>query len=376
MPPPDANRTGPARYAPAPMKATLAIAVAVTLVLAACGESDVRPAAVVNGTEIAQQDLADDLDAIESNEDFLAAQERAGRPVRGETSGTFDTAFAASVLNRRIQNLLVHQEVLDRDIDVTDECRDAAREAVLNRLGGDDPDAGEAILDAFPEPFRSSFVVAEADVLALQGDLAGLGCVKEDAAEEFFDDNPDDFAQACLSIINVATQDEADAIAEGLATGGDFAALADANATGGTGPGGDVGCVVRSEFGPALPALTDVVFAAVPGQVVGPVPGGAGFVFAQVREVREPDFDDEATQAQVEEAVAAAAEEAFGVWSQEALTEAEIEVDERYGRWDPATGQLLAPDVPSPSEDTDGPGPEGGDPATGTPAAPPPSQTG
>lgn len=358
------------------VKATLAIVVGVTLLLAACGDSDVRPAAVVNGTEIAQQDLADDLDAIESNEDFLVAQESAGRPVLGETSGTFDRAFAASVLNRRIQNLLVHQEVLDRDIEVTDGCRDAAREAVLNRLGGNDLDAGEAVFDAFPEPFRSSFVVAEADVLALQADLSGVGCVDEDAAEEFFDDNADEFAQVCLSIINVATQDDADAVAADLAAGGDFAALADANATGGTGPGGDVGCVARSEFGPALPDLADMVFAAVPGQVVGPVPGGAGFLFAQVREVREPDFDDEATRAQVEEAIATEAEEAFGAWSQEAATEADIEVDERYGRWDPAMGQLIPPDPPSPSDDTGEVGPDDGAPATGAPGGPPPTQTG
>ncbi len=336
------------------MRRTLAFLSGVALLAGACGGTDLQPAAVVNGAEITQQDVADDLDAIERNEEFLEIQEASGRVVQGERSGTFDAAFAATVLNRRIQNLLVHQEVLDREIEVAGACRDAAREAVLNRLGGNDAEAGEAVLAAFPEPFRSSFVDAEADVAALQADLAGVGCLAEDSAEAYFEENSEQFGRACLAIIAVASQEEADAVASELFSGADFAAVADANTTGNTGPGGDVGCVFRAEFGPALPELAELVFSAQPGQVVGPVQGPAGFLFARVGELQAPDFDDQATRVQAQQAVAGAVEEAFQTWSQEAAASAEVDVDERYGRWDAATGQLVAPEPPAPTQDEGG----------------------
>lgn len=344
------------------MKRILAIVVGVVVAAGACGGGDLRPAATVNGIEISQQDVADDLEAIERNEVFLEAQEGAGVPVRGERSGTFEAAFAASVLNRRIQNLLVHQEVLDRDLEVTEPCREAARDEVLRRLGGSDPGAGEAVFEGFPEPFRSSFVEAEAEVLVLQSDLTAIGCADEDAAEAYFEDNAAQFRQACLSIIAVATQEEADEIADDLAAGSDFATTADdVGAGGGVGPGGDVGCVFRSEVEQGQPELAELVFAAQPGEVVGPVGGQSGFLLTLVRELRAPDFDDDATREQARQAVADTVSEAFRAWDQEAVAAAEVEVDPRYGRWDPTTGQLVPPDPPAPVPDEpDGSGAETG----------------
>jgi hypothetical protein len=68
-----------------------------------------------------------------------------------------------------------------------------------------------------------------------------------------------------------------------------------------------------------------------------------------VREFRQPTYDEVADD--VEPLVVDALNEGFDEWRVTEVGEADVVVDERYGRWDPLTGTI----VPSDSPPTTGP---------------------
>jgi hypothetical protein len=311
---------------------------------AGCSGDD-DAAATVNGTEITHQEVIDTLEAIEGNEDFLAAYEGSGRVVRGSEPGTFDAAFAAEVLNLRINHVLVADEIDERGLDVDDACRQAARRDLAGRLGGGDPDLGETLLDEFPEGFRDYLLDDNANQLVLQADLLGLACVEGDPSRAYFDAHPDELRQACVSIITVPDQAAAEAARAELEAGADFAAVAaarsiDARAA----DGGDQGCVLRQVFEPGLADLGRAVFDAPTGEVGGPVPSPDGVHLFVVRKFRQPTYDEVADD--VAPRVVDALNEAFDEWRVTEVGEADVVVDERYGRWDPLTGTIVPSDPP------------------------------
>jgi hypothetical protein len=314
---------------------------------------DADSAAVVNGTEISHQEVVDTLEAIEGNEDFLAAYEGSGRVVRGSRPGTFDAAFAAEVLNLRINHVLVADEIEERGLDLDDACRQAARRDLAGRLGGGDPDLGETLLDEFPEGFRDYLLEDNANQLVLQADLLGLACVEGDPNRAFFDAHPDELRQACVSIITVPDQATAEVARAELDAGAGFAAVAaarsiDARAA----EGGDQGCVLRHVFEPGLTDLGRAVFDATTGEVGGPVASPDGVHLFLVREFRQPTFDEVADD--VAPLLVDALNEAFDEWRVTAVGEADVVVDERYGRWDPLTGTIVPPDAPPTTGTGDG----------------------
>ncbi|MGH9245652.1 MAG: peptidylprolyl isomerase [Acidimicrobiales bacterium] len=319
------------------------IVVSVALV-AACGD-DTEAAAVVNGTEISHEDVVDTLEAIEGNEQFLAAYEGSGGSVRGSRPGTFDAAFAAEVLNLRINHVLVAGEVADRDLGISDECRRAARRDLNSRLGGGDPDLGEVLFDQFPEEFRTYLREDNTNQLVLQADLVGLPCVGGDAASTYFEEHPEDLRQACVSIITVPDQAAAEAARAEVQAGADFAAVARARSIDAAAAnGGDQGCVFPDIFEPGLSPLGEAVFAASAGQVGGPVESTDAFHLFLVREFVQPAFEDVADDAQAR--LARTVDEAFDAWRLDEVAESDVEVDERYGRWDPLTGTIVPPQEP------------------------------
>ncbi|CAN5149740.1 hypothetical protein BH18ACT4_BH18ACT4_05110 [soil metagenome] len=338
------------------MKRLFAVLACLVLIASACGDDEVRPAAVVNGDEIAQQDVVDDLRALEANDDYVEGVEGSGGAVRGSSAGTFDAAFAAAVLNQRIQELLVHQELVDRELRIDDECRQAARLDLVRGIGNGDPEVGETLLGGFPRAFRDRLVVSQAEVLRLQGDLAGFDCVTAEAVSDYFEDRPEEFRQACVAVITTETEEDAADAAARLTAGTDFATVAtESSIDGGAANGGQLGCVFPSDFEGSAPELGDAVFAATPGQLVGPLQSQVGFHLALVSEFRQATLDE--ARPEIEQRVGQLLEQEFQEWSAAATAEAEVEVDPRYGRWDRATGQIIAPEAPP--SDGDGTDPTG-----------------
>ena len=86
------------------------LAAASVVVLVACGTNAEPYAAKVNGNRVETKDLDRELNAIASNKEYLRSLEEASVPVQGEGKGTFDAAFVARVLTRRIYLELVRPQ--------------------------------------------------------------------------------------------------------------------------------------------------------------------------------------------------------------------------------------------------------------------------
>lgn len=323
--------------------AAAALAVAAVLGLAACGGDSAGPAAVVGGTEISQQDVVDELEAIRSNTTYVQAFEQTGTPVVGQEQDTFNSAFVARQLSIRIQFEIVGNEVDRRGLEADDECRAAARGSLADRLAGFAPDGdGESILGAFPESYQDYLVDRETDLLLLQGDLVGEPCVADDAVATYYEENTEQFEQACANHILLDTPEAAQEVFDLLQAGGDFAALAAERSLdpGSNSAGGELPCVTRGQF---LEEFEEAIFTAEPGELVGPVETAAGFHVIRVRERRTPPLSE--VREQVAQSLAAEAENALNAWFLEQLDVVDVTVDPRYGTWDSTTATIERPPI-------------------------------
>lgn len=316
--------------------------------LAACGDGSTRPAATVNGTEISQQDVVDELEAIRANEGYVQAIEQSGGQVLGEEEDAFNSAFVAEQLAVRIQYAIVGNEVDARGLEADAECRDAARDSLIGRLApasatGD----GEAVLEAFPEEYRDYLVDRETDFLLLQGDLAGQPCVADDAAAAYFEEHPEEFVEACAAHILVATREEADEVVDLLEGGADFAQLAADRSTdtGSAAQGGQLPCVTPGRF---VAAFDEALFDQPLGEIGEPVETEFGFHVIRVDSRETPELEE--IRDQVAQVIATQVQQSFQAWFTEALADAEVEIDPRYGTWNPANASITRPPIESPTD--------------------------
>jgi hypothetical protein len=308
-----------------------ALAVVVVAGLTGCGEdrADTATSAVatVDGTEISNRELVDELEAIEANADYLALLEGQTPVLAGE--GEFDTAFVADTLRLRILYTIVANEVAAREISPSEACRDEGRQALVDQYTQQSGGDGEALLDGFDDAYRQYLVDREADLVALGADLAGTECGAEptdEAIEEYLAANPDLAAER----------------AGLLEAGGDFAALAQERSidTGSGASGGDLGCNPPGQFvEPFAEAITTLPI----GELSEPVQTEFGFHLIEVTERQAPSEDE--LRAQAEAALAQEAGQAFQTWFQEALPAAEVDLDERFGTWDSTSGRITEPSV-------------------------------
>ena len=306
-----------------PFRAIAPVAVLVLAAAAGCGDDEGgRPAATVDGIEITQQDVVDELEAIRGNEAYLE-QIQTRVTVLGEDEGTFDTAFVAQLLGIRIQFAIIEAELEEREVEVDDACREAASEQMVQQAGGDE------VFAAFDDDYREYLVERFAQLVALQSDLAGYPCViedDEDVLEDYFDEHPDAFEpNYCVSIIQVATQAEADEISGQLALGADFDQLAAERSA--TPPTGEPECVPAGSLVSVAPAVVDLQ----EGGISAPVLIQDLLFIFRLDEIQEPTF--ETSRDAVIGAIGQEIDATFNEWFALAVAEAEVEVDPRYGTW-------------------------------------------
>lgn len=337
----------------------VALVGALALGTAACGNDVISPAAAeVNGKDISLETLDDELEAIRGNAeylDFLASQ---GNQVLGDGEGTFSADFVRRVLTRQIYLELVHQEFVKQKLSVGDDELDAVRTDVAQEVGG------PQILEQFDEAYQRTLLRRSAEVSALQQKLASV-TVDDDAVRAFYDENKEQFVQTCsrhilFAIIGddgqVDTEqteaqaadllDQANAAKGRLDGGADFAALAGelskdaSNAS----DGGSLGCQGPGQF---VPEFETAMEALQPGQVSAPVQTQFGYHLIKV-DSREPAaFDDVAEQ--IEQRLQAEASSGFSAFLSEAVTNADVEVNPRFGRFSKDLQQpgVLAPSTPT-----------------------------
>ena len=325
----------------------LVVAPAVLLAASACGPLDAAPAAVVNGEEITEDELRAELDAIRENEGYVQILQQPGDPtqaplqVLGRGAGTFDSEFVARVLGRQILLELIHQEFEERELELSDTDLDSARQQIVAELG-------EQVVEDFPEGYRRTITRRNAEVVKLQQALADVE-VDDAAVEEFYEENRDRFALDCASHILVETREEAVELKAEIDGGASFADVAREHSTDTQSAqnGGSLDCQPKGTF---VPAFSEALDAATPGVVTDPVETDFGFHLILLEERRVQSLEEVAPQ--IRQELLFQARGAFEQFITEAAQEAEVDVNERYGRFDKEagpTGAVIAPTSPSTS---------------------------
>lgn len=332
---------------------SLALVAAAAVVLTACSSLEESPPASVNDAEIDAGRLEDELVVVRESDDYQRLLEQQYEaPVDGTGAGTFDAAFVARLLSVKVYFALVDEKLDDLDIEIVEDDLLAAREELTA------PDASGQV--ALTEESFATFPGWFQRVILRRG--ASIPKLSEALAEPYYDDNPEQFTQACPSHILVSTQQRSptearariDDLARQLAEGADFAALAASESDDPTAAaaGGALGC---GGPGRLVPEFEEVAFELPVGEVSEVVQTDFGFHLILVTERGRVSFDEAGAQAGVI---------AFNDFLRTATEESDIEVNPRYGEWvvaPEATGELAR--VVPPAGPTDPASAEGEAPA-------------
>ena len=328
------------------MKRGVRVCLAALFVVIGTACSTLTPwAAKVNGELIATSDLDRELEAILSNKRYLEQVESANLAggVTGSGQGTFTTAFVGRILTRQIFFELIEQEVERRKLDITTADEEAASLDVVASFQGAD------IYRAFPEEYRRDLVLRQAQVTVLQQDIAEIE-VDDATVEQYYEENPALFARTCVSHILVGTPEEAAAAKARIDAGEDFAAVAAELSTdpGSGANGGELGCVPSGSF---VPEFESVMETLPEGQVSAPTQTQFGTHLILVTERATQPLDE--VRSEIRQRLLSEGQSDFDAFVDDALAKARIEVNPRYGRFDPdaASPGIIPPQGPTPDAD-------------------------
>ena len=319
------------------MKKLVPLLLLLVLVSAACSALGTAPAVTVNGHEISTDELEEEIDAIRSNEGYVTQLEDSfGAPSQGSGGkGTFDAAFVAQVLALRVYHEVVAEDLKERGIEVEDETLDQMRTEMQR---GIDSAFGEGSFEKFPKDYRDLLVRQQALVeTAQQAVVDEVG----DDDEAFFEANPDEFVEICVSHILVGTQGgktpaeaRADALAlrERIEDGEDFAELAstESDDPGSASQGGELGCGSRSSL-QFDPTFEQAAFALDEDEVSEPVETQFGSHLIVVTERTMPEFRDVADSVLI--VMQEVRERRINEYFVNVICEGDVSVNPRYGTW-------------------------------------------
>lgn len=323
-----------------------AVAVSVAVVLAGCGSASPY-AAKVDGKAISQDELESEMRSIAANEAYLRSVESRVQ-IRGTGQGTFDAAFTGQVLGGQILYVLINREVDRRKLKISDVELRAARDTRAQQLGG------EEILTGFPKEYQDKLVERDAKVNALTVSLAGQN-TSDDATKAYYNAHKEEFTQACVSHILVATREKADQLKARVVGGEDFGAVAKAESQDSlsAAKNGELGCDISADT-VSSPEFVAAVMSQPIGEVGGPVQTTAGFHLVKVASRAIPPFEKVSTQARQKVVIAGRAK--LQEWLEGAVGKAKITVDPRYGRFDKNGLTVVPPEAPSTTAPSTPPG--------------------
>lgn len=319
----------------------LACTLAFAVVLTACGDAFHRPAAVVDGVAITDAGLQAELPLAR----VLTSLQNTpcGTPASGEP--------ARSACVRFTLGFLVTQRVVDRyasghDLRVsTTEVRRAISAARANDQQGQ--------LDATLHRYHVSAPRFEELVRGLlltnrvQQDLASRGVTVGQLRAEY-ERHKLDLTQLHAAHILVPSRQQAERIAR-IVTPGNFAALAKrfSKDPGSAPQGGDLGTIPAGQLDATF---VQAALALKPGEISAPVHTQFGWHIIRLISVQVASFEQARTQL-----LAQLAGPVYQRWLSRRIQTADIDVNPRYGRFDPKTGQV----VPLNSTGTAFPSPSG-----------------
>lgn len=352
------------------MKRLLLVVSALLLLVVAsgCGAGGVgQPAAAtVDGRVITRQSLYEDLDALASSTSL-----REQVQIYGENEGSYSTSFVNQVLSARIVDALVRNELEARGGTIAPEDLQQADTEYTEGFG--------PAVNELPESFRTRQVETLAARNALSRLLAAEGAGDEPIPEEeiraYYDENIDRIMEQaggevpCVSHIMVAfdpqtlsateptpEQDqaaraEADALLARIRGGEEFGAVATAESDdpASAANNGDLGCQPgSSQIGEAF----DQAMLSQPlGEVGEPVRTDFGYHLILVRSRGVVPYEE--VRGQIEQVLIdqrqQQSESPIGAWLNQAVLDAEVEVDPLFGSFEPQqflSAGLVPPEGP------------------------------
>jgi foldase protein PrsA len=245
------------------------------------------------------------------------------------------------VLSRQILYEVIHEEVLRRHLVVGPADLKAASADQDTQIGKDPQ--GHDLWAEFSPTYKDLLARRGAEFTALQNALPGAS-VDDAAIQKYYDSNPTQWAQVCLSDVVVKDQAQANDLHRQLVGGADFAALARQFSidTRSAVKGGDQGCASTSTFS----APFDQVVPAVPvGQVSAVVQTANGFYIIKVTSHTTQPLS--AVRTQIVQALQTNGQQQLSQFVQAQLTKAAVSLNPRYGTYDKTSGNIARPAAPT-----------------------------
>src|SRR3954470_16348586 len=287
----------------------LPLLVLLALVAPACSAFGEAPAATVDGNEITVSSLDQEVQTIRGNDAYKKALEQSyGAPSDGAAGeGTFNSAFVAQVLSLRVWYQLLERDLNKRGVEIGDDLRLQAQKEVEQQFASLDPDPNDdtnPVLEAFPKAYRERLVHQRAVVDAIDNEVTtGIG----NDPKAFYDANPDEFAEICVSHVLVGLQggrtpaeakSKARDLYDRIEAGEDFEDIAanESDDPAAAADRGALGCGSRQSL-QFDPVFEDAAFSLKKGVVSEPVQTQFGSHLIKVTKRTVPKFSDVESQA-------------------------------------------------------------------------------
>ena len=165
--------------------------------------------------------------------------------------------------------------------------------------------------------------------------------VSEDELRQAYEQRKDQYQTVTASHILVDSEDLANEIKQKLDNGADFAALAKqySQDPGSAQQGGSLGTQPKGTF---VPEFEQAIWSAKPGEIVGPVQTQYGWHIIKVESFQTKTFSDVRDSLE-QELKSSKAQQAFTDELDQLLGKAEVDVNSRFGTWDPQSISVVPP---------------------------------
>jgi foldase protein PrsA len=184
----------------------------------------------------------------------------------------------------------------------------------------------------------------------VQADLA-KGDITPATIKAYYDENPTEFQQTCVSHILVDTEEKAKDLKAQIDKGADFAEIAkkeskdNQGATGGSAAkGGSLDCISEDQSANFVPEFVAGYKNLPVGKVSDPVKTQFGYHLIKVTERKTQSLEDATPE--ISQKLAQTSQNAFNDLITETARKAKVRVNPRYGRFDKQQLSVIPPEAP------------------------------
>ena len=307
-------------------------ALVLTVTLAACAQSSSSVAASVGENEISVDRLQADVDLY----GFLTAISGSpcGTPVQGETD---EAACARFALGNDIREELAKDYAEQHDVTIQDQDVQDAMSQLETGLGG--AEGLQTQLDQAGVTRAQVEHLVERLILVSAVQTAVVEDRLDDATlRQAYQDQLANFTTVEVAHILVKSRADAERIAAEV-TPQNFAATAKKESIdpGSAANGGSLGSMSEADFKTQFdPDFVNAALALQPGEISGPVHTQFGWHIIYLKTKDVAAFDDVREQLRSSQGGSV-----FNDWFAEQLDATTVDVNPRFGRFDPTTGQVL-----------------------------------